>query len=253
MTQSSLSTPPRRDVRLRVLAWAASLLLAAIVVLALIGVVSGAADWMALARAGYVVALLSGSFAGLLAILRRPPAAAAGAVDHVPVSAAVRAAVHVRRRQMRRQLLVLGTVIAALLALVGLAAFVFTGDSTALAVLGAVALFTLLVFGVVGWLADRPLRQDLRAPVFVRASGAVQVVGGGQYYRAYVGEHWVPVSAWERERIPTLPWGTVAHTRHARLVLEVRDGGGRAVYKAAGYAAPDAQEGLPSAGAVPVP
>ena len=195
-------------------------------------VISGQADWSQLLRAVVVVSLLGGSVGGFLQVAaHRPSSVASGEVEEVRLTPAIRDAVQTRLHALRRTFLFLTFGLPAVMVIIGVAVLLFSGDDTAVSILSVFAVVVALIFGILWFAMERPYKKDISATTFLRDAGPIDVISGGQYHRLYIGNRWITVDAVARRGIPTLPHGVVDYTRHARIVLEVRDRQGAVVYR----------------------
>ncbi len=174
-----------------------------------------------------------------LAGIRRTKRASSASVA-VPVTPVLVALIgEILARERRTVVRTIGIGVAAWLVLATGASLTMSHPSAAVGFVVTSSVIALAVGGVVGglWLAlaERPVRRDLRESTCLRASGALRLRGRTLHIP---GESFVvprPVAT----ALAGVDRGTVDYTRHARVVLEVRDGGGTPVYRLPGYAPAD--------------
>ena len=185
-----------------------------------------------------VALLLIGPMAvALYRIGRRAASSAGGAVTErvEPMHPAARRFLAHRRRRSRRSFLLAIALMTGGLMAVGAIIYVAEQDPLGfgLAILGSAVLGTVL--GLYGWYADRKLAADERGNELRLATGGVEAVGSGAYYRLYVGARSLSLEAAEASKIPRLAAGSVLYSPRAQVVIEVRDGSGDVVYRAPTY------------------
>jgi len=96
------------------------------------------------------------------------------------------------------------------------------------------------LIGLVYALDATRLLRDLRDPTFLRSTGTVTADEEWDYAFSYkLSVNGIRLrSPWRRQGeapFSTLPGGTVDHTKHAHVVLAIRDANGRAIYLMDGY------------------